>query len=80
MNDFDEEPSVMGAGDGIGPMPTKADAEAAWRDLYVARMVERGVNVDDARACCNAGDVDLSANPADAADDELSYWESDDGD
>lgn len=73
----DDEPSVMGAGGGLSPMPTKADAEAAWRVLYVARMVERGIHLDDAQACCNAGDVDLSVNPADAADDELEYWAND---
>jgi hypothetical protein len=33
--------------------------------------VERGIDTDEARACCNAGDVDLSVDPADAADDEL---------
>jgi hypothetical protein len=58
-------------------MPSKDDAEAVWRRLYVDRMVERGVAREDADACCAAGDVDLDANPADAADDELSYWEND---
>jgi hypothetical protein len=70
----DDEPSVMGGGVTPTPMPSKADAEEAWRRLYVARMVERGVDQRDARACCDAGDVNLSENPADAADSELEYW------
>jgi hypothetical protein len=73
-----DEPSVMGAGGGLSPMPSRAEAEAIWRRLYVDRMVERGVDRESAQACCDAGDVDLSANPADAADDELSYWAADD--
>lgn len=73
----DDEPSVMGAGGGVSPMPSRADAEAVWRRLYVDRMVERGVDRENAQACCDAGEVDLSVNPADAADEELSYWEND---
>lgn len=73
----EEEPSVLGAGGGVAPLPTKAEAEAAWRRGYVARMVERGIHPDDAQSCCDAGDVDLSTNPADAADDQLEYWNSD---
>lgn len=72
-----EEPSVLGAGGGIAPLPTKAEAEAAWRRGYVARMVERGIHADDAQSCCDAGDVDLSTNPAAAADDQLEYWDGD---
>ena len=75
----DDELSVMGAGDGLSPMPLRSEAEAVWRQAYVHRMVERGVDREDAQACCDASDVDLSVNPADAADDELQYW-ADDGD
>ena len=75
----DDEPPVMGCGDGLPPMPKRSDAEAAWRRAYVDRMVERGIDREDAQACCDAGDVDLSENPADAADDELQYWSDDDG-
>lgn len=73
----DDEPSVMGAGCSQSPLPTQVEAEAVWRVAYVARMVERGIHIDDARACCDAGDVNLSENPADAADDQLQYWEND---
>ena len=75
--DPDDEPSVMGAGCGRSPMPTRADAESVWRAAYVARMVERGIDVDDARACCNAGSVSLSDDPVEAADAELEYWKND---
>jgi len=74
-----DEPSVMGAGCGRSPMPTRAEAETIWRAAYVARMVERGIPADDARACCAASDADLSVAPADAADAELEYWDSDEG-
>lgn len=72
-----EEPSVIGAGCGGSPMPTRADAEAVWRAAYVARMVERGIAPEDAQACSGAGDADLSVNPVEAADAELEHWDSD---
>lgn len=69
------EPSVLGAGCGVGPMPARADAERVWRERFAARLVERGIlDEDAARDCAAAGDVDLSADPSDAADDEVSYW------
>lgn len=74
-----DEPSVMGAGVGRSPMPLRSEAEAIWRRLYVARMVERGIDHRSAQACCDAGDADLSVDPSDAADDELQYWENDEG-
>lgn len=75
----DDEPSVLGAGCGLTPLPTQADGEAVWRAAYVARMVERGLPVEDARACSAAAPVVLSDDPADAADAELEYWENDGG-
>lgn len=69
-------PDVIGP---APPMPTKAEAEAAWRRAYVARMVERGIDREDAVACSEATDADLIFDPAQAADDELWYW-SQDGD
>ena len=77
--DDDGEPSVMGAGCGPSPMPLRSEAEAVWRQAYVDRMTERGIDRNDAQACCDAGDVDLSVTPADAADDELQYWADDAG-
>lgn len=50
------------------------NAEAEWRQRFAARMVERGVDPHDAKACSEAGEIDLSIDPANAADDELSYW------
>lgn len=74
----DDEPSVIGAGDGPSPMPLRSEAETVWRQAYVARMVERGIDLESAQACCDAGDADLSSDPADAADDELAVWAADD--
>lgn len=74
---FDDEPSIMGAGHLPIPIPTRAEAEAVWREAYVNRMVERGIDREDAQACCDAGDVDLSESPEDAADDQLAYWDAD---
>lgn len=54
---------------------------AAFRRLYVARFVERGLTVEDGAAAYNAGgwqELD-DATPEEAADEELSYW-ADDGD
>lgn len=60
------------------PMPTQQDAERAWRELFAARLVERGVlDADAAKACAEAGEVDLSVDPAEAADDEVECWDAD---
>jgi hypothetical protein len=60
------------------PMPTLADAHAAWRELFAARLVERGIlDAEAAKACAEAGEVDLSVGPAEAADDEVTYWDAD---
>lgn len=61
------------------PMPSRNEAVIVWRKAYVDRMVERGVDRYSAQACCDAGDADLSEDPRDAADDELSYWANDEG-
>ena len=74
-----DELSVLGAGSGPSPMPERGEAESVWRRIYVDRMIERGVDRESAQACCDAGDSDLSVNPIDAADDELDYWQSDEG-
>ena len=74
----EDEPSVIGAGCGRSPTPGRSEAEAIWRRLYVDRMVACGIDRESAQACCEAGDADLSLNPADAADDEMQYWVNDD--
>lgn len=77
MKPDDDSPSVIGT-DLLGPMPTRSDAEAAWRKLFAARMVERDIlDPESARACAEAHDVDLSTDPAEAADAEVEYWDAD---
>lgn len=73
-----DEPPAMGAGCGNPPMPTPKEE---WMAKYVQRMVESGIDAEDAWACCRAGedDHDYTDDPRDAADDEMSYW-ADDGD
>jgi hypothetical protein len=73
----DDEPSVMGAGDGLPPIPTEADRREAYKRLYVGRMVECGIDRESAEACFEAGEIDYDEDPRDAADDELSYWDND---
>lgn len=73
----DDEPSLMGAGAGLPPMPTEADRREAYKQLYVARMVSRGINSQDASDCFDAGEVDYDTDPQTAADDEMSYWDND---
>lgn len=71
----DDSPSVIGTN--LPPMPTEADRHEAYKSLYVARMVSRGIPEEDATACFDAGDVDYDTSPEDAADEELSYWDND---
>lgn len=76
MNDNDDSPSVIGAAP--APMPTRAEAESAWRKLFAARLVERDIlDQESADACAAAHDVDLSADPAETADEEVQYWDAD---
>ncbi len=72
----DDSPTVISA-DVLGPMPTRADAEAVWRKMFADRMVARGIDREDADACAAAGSVDLSESPEDAADAELECWDAD---
>lgn len=71
----DESPSVIGTD--LAPMPIEADRRDAYKRLYVARMVTRGIDREDAESCFEAGDVDYDTDPETAADDELSYWDND---
>jgi hypothetical protein len=75
MKSDDDSPSVIGTD--LPPMPTLADAHAAWRELFAARLVQLGVDPESAKACADAGDVDLDCDPEHAADDEVSYWDAD---
>lgn len=51
----------------------------AWRQRYVARLVERGLEEEHAQADYDGGDHDYAEDPVQAADESLSYYE-DDGD
>jgi hypothetical protein len=74
----DDSPSVIGP---AAPMPTVEEGWAAWRRAYVARWVERGFEASWGEANFDAepNAYELSDNPADSADDDMSYLE-DDGD
>lgn len=74
-----DDPSVLGAGCGVTPLPTKEQAEKVWREAFAARLVFLGVDCESAAACANANGADLSVNPSDAADYEISYWDNDEG-
>jgi len=71
-------PDVIGSD--LAPMPTADDRKGAWRRLYIARMVSRGVDVEDAMANFEAvgfdgpHGFDLSESPEDTADAEMEYW------
>lgn len=67
----DDSPSVIGP---APPLPTK---EEKWMAAYVARMIARGIDIDDAWACARAGTNDYDDDPEACADDELEYWDND---
>ena len=50
---------------------------AKWKDAYVQRLVERGVEPELALSAFHGAedDHDYTTDPVDAADFELSYWE-----
>lgn len=49
-----------------------------WKKEYIARLVERGLDMVSANRCFNGinlEDIDFDVDsPIDLADDELSYW------
>jgi hypothetical protein len=53
--------------------------EEMWRAVYIAQMVNRGVDRAYAEAVCEAGEHDYTDDPCEAADEEISHW-ADDGD
>lgn len=58
---------------------TAETIDQAFRRLYIARFVERGLTAEDGAASFDA--VDFSEiddmTPEEAADEELYYWEND---
>lgn len=63
----------------VSPMPSAKDE---WMAKYCLRLIERsGIDKESALACYHAAEDshDYEADPVEAADDEMSYWD-DDGD
>ncbi len=82
MNTNIDEPSVIGAGCGLSPMPTETDRREAWGREFVLHAVSTGtLEEQHAMQLFEAGrdEWDYSMTPAEAFAEELSYW-SDDGD
>jgi hypothetical protein len=71
----DDDLSVIGGASHPSPIPEQSEAEAIWRRAYVDYMVKHGVDREDAQACCDAGEVDLSETPEDAAEGEMQCWD-----
>lgn len=67
--------------DVIGADTQELDKRDVWALRYIARMIERGVPLHVAVADYAAAtdSHDYTEDPADAADEGLTYW-SDDGD
>lgn len=74
----DDEPPVIGAGCGLAPLPTERER---WMAAYVARMVELGIEPDDAWWLCQSASDHLNyeSDPRIAAEEDMVIWE-DDGD
>jgi hypothetical protein len=67
----DDSPSVIGGG-----LPTMPTPEEAWRAKFAARLVEvanmpEHIAIDYAQSA----ELDLTEDPSDAADMEMSYWD-----
>jgi hypothetical protein len=75
----DDEPSVMGAGAGLTPMPTDAAHKAAFRSAFVDAFVEMGVPEDTAGSWFDESDWDdlKTGTVADAVTAITDYWTSD---
>lgn len=61
------------------PMPTEQEFRDAYKRAYVARIVERGIHPEGAEYCWDAVEFDQIRDipPAEAADEEMSYWDGD---
>jgi len=72
--------SDLAGPDVVGPPRDEADDKVdAWTLRYIARFVELGFPIYFALETYRAGEHDLSIDPVEAADDEISYF-CDDGD
>lgn len=53
-------------------------AEAKWRQVFAARIIERtGMGQCDADQHAAAATIDLTEDAAEMADSEMSYWDAD---
>lgn len=62
----------------LGPelhMPTDEELLSAYREGFMARMAERGIDRDLADGWFSSSDPDYSTTPEQAADDAIDYWD-----
>lgn len=51
--------------------------ETEWKDRFIKRLVELGLDEITAQTCYVAGIYSYNNNPEQAAEDEASYWQAD---
>lgn len=61
------------------PAPTEQEFIDTYKQAYIARFVEKGITQQAAEACFEAVEFDeiRDTPPADAVDEEMSYWDDD---
>lgn len=64
----------------IGPVPQALTKEEEWLLKYAARMMEFGLDAEDAMRFAKMGENDYDADPVEAAEAEMECWTDDDGD
>jgi hypothetical protein len=78
---LDNEPSVLGAGDGPAPMPTEEEMRSAYRSAYMSYMRTQGVPEDFAIQSADAIDWQLvkdeKLTPEEMAHAEMEQWSAD---
>jgi hypothetical protein len=76
-----EEPSVLGAGGGVAPMPTEEEMRSAYRSAYMSYMRSQGVPEDFAVQSADAIDWQLvkdeKLTPEEMAHAEMEQWSAD---
>jgi hypothetical protein len=51
--------------------------EKEWKERYIARMMSWGLSKVSAQKDCDVAFIDLTVEPEEAADDEISYMAED---